>query len=225
VQSSSSSSDQWLVSQWARQGKTVTGPTYGNMQVRVPSAQFDAAKKAITAAAAAIGGKVTSESESVQDVTASYVDTVARQKTAKAALKRMETLLAAAQNVHEVMSVQREMDAITERIESATAVRKGLETRATMSTLNLNFNMPPPPAPTPQPLPGWSASLTLSDAVAALGKAGQGAVDVLIYTAVFAVPVSLLLVVAVTALRKVVGRLHAADGSREASSGGYAPMR
>lgn len=226
VQSSSTSTDQWLQGSWQRAGKPITGPTHGNMHVRIPSAKFDEGRTAVSSAVSSAGaGKVVSTSESVQDATAQYVDTVSRQKTAQAALKRMEVLLGAANSVQDVMMVQREMDAITDRIESAAAVRKSLESRATMSNLHVSFSIPQPPQPTPAPPPVWSAGDALSRALSSLGTAAQKGVEVLIYTAVFAVPVALLLTLAVLVGRKVVARFDGHSGSGAAAPSGYAAMR
>jgi hypothetical protein len=207
VESSSSRSDQWLVSMWEAYYRAAlpaaeaeaavralgAGPTHADFQLRVPAAKFEAARAAARALAEGLGGRVAHEQTSGVDVSEQYVDVLARQRVDERALAQMDVLLGAAATVHEVLAVKREMDALSARLESLAAQRKGLEGRAAMSSLSLSLarpQPPQPPAPTPTPAPSWSAGASLTRALDSLGGAAQAAAEVAIFAAVFSVPVA-----------------------------------
>lgn len=216
VEASNSYTDTWLLTRWrdaAAAGVPLPAAaaaalapggspqTHASLTLRVPAASFDRLRGDVRDALAALGADaaavVVSESSNAQDVTESYADTVARLGTDAAALARMDVLLGSANTVHEVLAVKREMDAIESRIAGLEASRKATEGQARQSSLFVNVHLAEPPAPpappTPTPRPGWSPGATLGTAVAALGRAGTVGVDVLIYAAVFSVPVGALL--------------------------------
>jgi len=211
AESQSQRQDQWLRQRWeAFRAQTVAaggavapqhaaagdGPTHADMHLRVPSERFEEARAAVRAAAAALGGRVTNEDASGVDVSEQYVDVVARQSVDAKALAQLDVLLGAAATVHDVLQVRREMDQVSARLEGLAAQRKSLEGRAKMSSLSVSIAMPQPPQPpqpTPSPRPGWSAGNVFADALGSLGGAAQAFAEVLIYAAVFAVPVGVCL--------------------------------
>jgi hypothetical protein len=207
VTSSSSSSDEWMTQQWREAGKPLGGPTHAHLALRVPAPSLDAARAAVTAAAAREGGRVTNENSNAQDVTEQYVDTVARIRVDERSLAALEALLAAADSVNDVLSVRREMSSIVARLESGKGQRKSFESRAEMSSLFVSFAVPPPSPPSPPTPPGWSASASLQAALASLSKGATLAVDVGIYTAVFALPVVLVTLVLAAVVRTVRARM------------------
>ena len=249
AESSNSWTDQWLAQRLAeaaareesrRNGgrhvnmKDWQGPTGASMHLRVPVDKFESALTALKKLVDELGGKVTTSSTSARDVTAEYVDVVARQKADELAAAQLEKLMTAATTVHEVLSVKRELDGINQRIESAKSQRKSLESRATFSSLHVSLALPQPPqepSPTPSPRPGWSPLRTAGSAFGTLAKAGMAIVDVVVYTLVLVVPVgaavALLLAVGRKAGRPLVARVAAAfsgavSGSSHRSSSAVA---
>jgi hypothetical protein len=220
AESQSQRQDQWLRQRWeAFRAQTVaaggtvapqhaaagSGPTHADMHLRVPSERFEEARAAVRAAAAALGGRVTSEDASGIDVSEQYVDVVARQSVDAKALAQLDVLLGAAATVHDVLQVRREMDQVSARLEGLAAQRKSLEGRAKMSSLSVSIAMPQPPQPpqpTPSPRPGWSPGDVFASALRSLGGAAQVFAEVLIYFAVFAVPVGVCLSAAFVGLKR-----------------------
>jgi hypothetical protein len=99
------------------------------------------------------------------------------------------------------------MDHINARLESLAAQRKSLEGRASMSSLSLSIQLPqPPPHPiaSPTPLPVWSAGGVFSDAFKNLETFAKIAIEILIYTAVFSIPVAFLVIVIFYSAKSVV---------------------
>lgn len=207
IDASNTWSDAWLAQRLAeaqagaesdRTGRHVqvrpwSAPTGASMTLRVPVDKFETSLQALRSAVGAMGGTVTSESSSARDVTGEYVDVVARQRSSEVAAAQLEKLMTAANTVPDVLAVKRELDALTSRIEAAKAQRGALEGRATMSTVHVSLTVPQPPQPSPAPRPGWSPLRTAGKAVGALARAGQGAVDILVYALVLVVPVALVL--------------------------------
>jgi hypothetical protein len=212
VESSSTYSDEWLLARLGRAAASggaaapaPAGPTGANVQVRVPAAKFDAARAALRQLAEAGGGTVASESMNTQDATGQWVDVVARLRVQEKTLARMSALLGAAQSVHEAVTVEQELARLTAGLESLTSQRKWLEGRAAMSSLSVQVSVPEPAqaTPTPQPSPSWSGGATMRAALGSLATAGTVAADVAIYTAVYALPVSALVLLAGLVARRV----------------------
>lgn len=170
-----------------------------SLRLRIPPASLEAFLTSLRTAFAggaesplASAGKprLVSEHVSASDASSEYVDAATRERTEVAALNTMESLLAQATAVQDVLAVRREMHAITQRLESARAQRKVLEQRAAASTVHITLNSPAWRPPTPRPQPGWSVWASAARAVRSLAYAAQHAVDFLIFTAVFALPVA-----------------------------------
>jgi hypothetical protein len=220
-ESTSSHEDQWLLQRWdeyrkamvqagkviAKEHEILTGPTNANINFRVPSTKFEDALQSIRKIALEVGGKVLNENTNGVDVTETYVDVVARQSVDTKALSQLDVLLSAAASVSDVLNIRREMDHINSRLESLAAQRKSLEGRASMSSLSLSIQLPqPPPHPTasPTPLPVWSAGGVFSDAFKSLGTFAKIAIEILIYAAVFSLPVAFLVITIFYSAKSVV---------------------
>jgi hypothetical protein len=164
---------------------------------RVPADKLDALLAQLRAAFSADpasplpgrASRVLSESVTVRDASGEYVDAAARERVERASLAQMEELLRQAGSVGDVLAVRREMQAITSRLESARAQRQVLESKAAMSTLSVHVATPPWKAP-PRPRQGWSLLSTAARALQALLTLGQACADVLVFAAVFALPVT-----------------------------------
>lgn len=164
---------------WGRAGLSA------DMQIRIPSAAFDASVSKLRDMVKGEGGRVLSESINARDASSEYIDARSRESTETASLEQMRTLLTSAVNVDEVLAVKREMDQITSRLESAKGQRKYLESVSEYSTLSLQLYTLPPKHSDPS---AWSIGRTFSEAFQALGVALQALVTLFIFGGVFALP-------------------------------------
>jgi hypothetical protein len=156
AESSSTSTDDWLLERWraweeeharrarggaalppeleaARAAAATRATTNGHVSLRIPARDFEAARGALRSLivpGSSTPLRVVNEHSFSRDVTESYVDTVARQRVESKALAQLEALLTSARNIGEILSVKREADALTARLEGTTAARKSLEGRA-----------------------------------------------------------------------------------------------
>lgn len=227
VESSSTSTDVWLLQRHAAQPAAATPTrttttTHSSLSVRVPVASLDAARDAVRAAVVALGGTVGSESSNSRDATGEFVDATARAETAAASRAALAGLLAAAVSVSDVLAVTRELNDLTAREESARATMQWLSGRAAMAAFSISLRVgePPQPTPTPRPTPTpWSIPDTAARAVGSLGNTGRALVDFLIFAAVFSVPGGLC-VLAVAAAAARVPALHALAATFTARLGG-----
>ncbi|RYY35631.1 DUF4349 domain-containing protein, partial [archaeon] len=183
MQSASSNFDTYIVSQAA---ENIEGPTSANVQLRVPSASFESARQQIEAAVVAAGGRVTSQSHSVRDVTSQYIDQVARIRVQERSFAQMSALLQAAHSVEEVLSVKREMDSITYTMEAAKRQAAYLKGASTMSSLSLYVEVAWTPKRPTQP--DQDATLlahlrhTVASALSLLSRMTGVLVDACVYT-------------------------------------------
>jgi hypothetical protein len=120
--------------------------------LRIPSAQFDSALSALRAL-----GRVTEESQSADDVTASVTDLDVRLANSRVTEKRLSELLRnRTGTVSDVLEVEREIARVRTEIEQMEAERKQLERRIEYATLTLevveeraaNVDLGPVPIPT-----------------------------------------------------------------------------
>ena len=169
-----------------------------SLRLRVPVAQFDAAvaaiKKAIVGGAG--GGRIVNENVQARDATAEYADAYSRQRSDEVAFAQTEVIMAAAVTVTEVLAVKAALDAITSRLDSSSARRKALEGDITLSAIDVSLETTrASPSPTPPPS-GWSPLATAGRAAGALARGATIAVDVVIFAAVFAVPLTMIVAAA-----------------------------
>ncbi|HEY2027413.1 MAG TPA: DUF4349 domain-containing protein [Gemmatimonadaceae bacterium] len=112
----------------------------GTLQVRVPSAKFDALIAALSSL-----GRVESISSTVEDVGGEYVDLEAREANARHMEARLlEMLSQRTGKLSEVLSVEQELRRVREEIERYDARLKWLARRATLSSLDVTIHEPLP---------------------------------------------------------------------------------
>lgn len=121
-------------------------------------------------------GKVTSETSGSQDVTDEYVDLDSNLRNLQASESAILKLLDRANQIQDIISLERELSNVRGQIERIQGRKKYLERRTDMATITLSFRLPPVQAS--QPLSGaawdpfavaqrgWLASLTLLRGVA-----------------------------------------------------------
>lgn len=114
-----------------------TNAAYGSsatLTLRVPAERYAALVDTLTAL-----GTVEERSSEIEDVTRAFADLDARTKTRLATEQRFRELLARAQNVEEVMAVERQLSDIRGEIESAQAQLRTMRDQAALSTLTLTL--------------------------------------------------------------------------------------
>lgn len=180
-----------------------------NITMRVPAAQFDAARAALRGLAV----RVDNESVNTDDVTDQYYDLDARLKTLKATEQQLLDLLTETRErggkVEDIMSIYRELVSVQSEIESLQGQLNRLDKTVALSTLTLNVQ--PDSLATPLST-GWRPLETLKNSFGALISVLRGLVDFFIYLVVVVLPVLLILaipvVVVVLVIRWLVRRLR-----------------
>ena len=117
------------------EGEADSGSRYAHYEFRIPAEQYS------TFLAAADGaGNVTQKSESVQDVTAQYVDVEARLASLEAQRESLNAMLAQAQDVETLLAVQRELADVQYEIESYTAQKRTYDDQIAYSTVQVTVH-------------------------------------------------------------------------------------
>jgi hypothetical protein len=110
------------------------------VEVRVPAAQFDTVLNEIRG----VGGRITEEKVTGQDVTEEYIDLEARIRTKKALEEQFVEIMKRAQKVSDALEVQTAMADVRTEIERLEGRRRFLENQTSLSTLKITLQ---PPAP------------------------------------------------------------------------------
>lgn len=163
------------------------------MELRVPVTEFRQLASGLRGLVRS--SEVRSWSESVDDVTAEFVDHAARAASMNATRAQLLLLMKKSDNVKDVLQVQRELRQVEQQLETEQARMQVLRKSATFSFLLFEaYPAPAPyvgPPPTP-PRPGWSPTKTVGRALRWAGRVLAGAADAVIYTVVAAVPIGML---------------------------------
>ncbi|MGM0602570.1 MAG: DUF4349 domain-containing protein [Bacillota bacterium] len=107
--------------------------------LRVPSENFSAVKNEVSLLA-----EVTSSHISSRDVTEEFVDVEARLKNLKLQEQRYRDLLNRADEVEDILKVERELERIRGNIESLEGRMNYLKDQVSLSTLEINISQPTP---------------------------------------------------------------------------------
>ena len=165
-----------------------------DLVLKVPSEHFEALLIAVKALLEQDDrGALKDEAIRTQDVTADYVDLKGRHAALSTVHEQLTKLMGRAQEVDQVLSVQRELSANLQKKEAMEAKMKAWERMSAYSTLHLHIHELPPPLPAAPPLrPQWAAMEAAQDAVhqwVDLLDAGSAA---LVHFALFLAPAALL---------------------------------
>lgn len=152
----------------------------GYLQVRVPVEKFEEARSVVRSS-----GKLTSDSVSGQDVTEEFVDIEARLKNLKATEEQFLNILNEAQDVEDILAVQRELSNVRAQIESYEGRKDYLSKSAQFSTLSIELTTNPEEVPIVDEKKPWQPLAVLKDASRGLVELGQGMVNFLIWIIVF----------------------------------------
>lgn len=126
-----------------RLGATIyneTQTSYANrvgqrLQIRIQSTHFDSLLNLLAAPVHSF----VQRDVNVSDVTGDYIDLVARIKTKKEMEFRYQALLSRAQNVREILEIEREIGALRTELESIEARLQNLTGQVALSTINIEF--------------------------------------------------------------------------------------
>lgn len=108
--------------------------TAARLVVRVPSARFDAATEAIEKV-----GTLTDSSSSAEDVSAQVVDVAARVRAQQRSVERIEALLDRAQNLAEVVSIERQLAERRADLDALVARQRDLAEKTSLSTITVSI--------------------------------------------------------------------------------------
>ncbi|MFB6723931.1 DUF4349 domain-containing protein [Kribbella sp. NPDC056345] len=125
-----------------------------NLVLKVPSTSYDAAIDGLSK----LGKRLQIHQES-SDVTEQVVDVDSRIRTQRASLDRMRALLAKANTIGEIVSVESELTRREADLESLLAKQKNLALQTELATLNLTLTSKHTPPPDTDPDNGFVAGL------------------------------------------------------------------
>ena len=147
----------------------------GHIIIRVPSEKFDEAFERLRQLAVAVPYETTT----AKDVTEEYVDLEAQLGNLLATEAQYLSLLEKAENVEEMLKVQRELSNVRGQIEQIEGRMQYLEQTSETSLIEVNLEET-------EGLAGpWSASAALKAAVRGLTTFGRGLATVLIWLGIF----------------------------------------
>ena len=178
---------------------------------RIPVAKWEDTLAALRK----IGTKVISEQTGATDVTMQVIDYNARIDNLQKTEATLQSIMARASSVPDVMTVETQLSSVEGQIEELTAQRDHLNDQAAMSTLTLELSLPAPTVTT-QTTEGWTLADQVDQAGAALVRIGQGLATIGVWAIVVVLPVAfglLVLFVLFLIARRVTRR-----GAREGSS-------
>jgi Domain of unknown function (DUF4349) len=133
-----------------------TDPVGADLTFKIPA---DGYGTVLDQLASSLGTKL-SLKQNAQDVTAQVADVNSRVKSAQATLDQFRQLLAKANSVGEVLSVEQEISSREADLESLQAQQKALGQQTQFGTITLNLQ-PPPAGPAPQhPGGGFTGGLS-----------------------------------------------------------------
>ena len=173
----------------------------------------------------AFKGKLTSEKETVQNVTSQYVDLQSRLTNLRTEQTRLLTFLSQAQNLSDTLTIQDKLTQVEGQIEQIEGQINDLAGQTAYSTVTINLSATPvkstpPPPPPPQ---SWNPSGVLGAAFGVLLAVLQVVADVLIWVLVFT-PIWLLALGIFYVWRRVKQRgLNASIKASARTSGPGAP--
>jgi hypothetical protein len=111
-----------------------SGEEWANVTLRVPVASLKPAMASLESV-----GKVTSRRVSSEDVTEQYVDIDARLKTKIALRDRLRALLDKAQNVNDVLAIEKELSRVQADIDSMQARLKALKGKVDLASITVSI--------------------------------------------------------------------------------------
>lgn len=167
------------------------GRQHGSLSFAVPVDRFEEALERTRKF-----GAITNETVSSQDVTAQYVDLVARIGNLEVTAERVRTILLDAKELKYILEVNRELSRIEGDLEALKGQHKALAQRTSFSTIHLDL-VPVPIAQSTEDVLGsasvWSPLATFNSALGVLIAVFTFGANALIWLIVVGGPVALVL--------------------------------
>lgn len=116
-------------------GSAEYGNRSANLNARIPADKYQDFMNSVGQI-----GSLTSKSESVDDITANYVDVQARLKSLNTKLQRLQELEANAENVTELLEIEDRINEVQYQIETYTAQKKVYDDQVQYSTVNVDIS-------------------------------------------------------------------------------------
>jgi len=171
---------------------------YIHMQLRVANGRFHEIMSDIQQLVGGDQGVLSIYTNS-QDVTDQYIDAKARADTLDASRRAIEKLLARAENVHDVMQVQRELNSLTQQLESQRKRAISLKQLADYSRMGISIREKIVAPSSEETSTLWDPLKTAWRALSHVQFMAQFASDAVIYAFVWALPISIIVLI-VTAI-------------------------
>ena len=151
---------------------------------RVPVAKWDDALLAMRG----LASRVISEQTNSTDVTAQVIDVEARLNNLNATESALQSIMARATAISDVLAVEQQLSQTQGQIEQLTAQRDHLKNQAAMSTLSVSFSTPAATVTT-QTAQGWDLGAQGDEAGGQLVRIGQGLATIAVWTVVVGFPI------------------------------------
>lgn len=161
---------------------------YASMTVKVPSDHFDSTITALKA----LADYVEYENTNANDVTEYYADLDARLTNKQAEEQQYLKILEQATTVEDTLAVTSALSNVRYEIESLQGQLKSYDSQIDYSTISLSLTEDESAAAVSEK---WSPNSTVNSAFSDFVAFGQGAVDAVIYAAIFAWPLVVILVI------------------------------
>ncbi len=149
--------------------------------MRVPVEQFNAALVKVRA----IGLKIVSENISGQDVTEEYVDSEAQLKNLTASEQQFMEIMKRAENVEEVLLVQRQLEDVRGRIEQTKGRMQFLERSTKLALITVYLSTDAEDLPIVDPNDKWQPIVVIKDAFRAFLDLLKGLSNGVIWIVIF----------------------------------------
>jgi hypothetical protein len=138
-------------------------------------------------------GRLISEQTDSSDVTAQVIDLDARLDNLKTTETALQTIMARATVVTDVLAVEQQLSQTEGQIEQLTAQRDHLKNQAAMSTLGVTFSLPGKTVTT-EATQQWNIGGQVDEAGAALVHIGQGLATIAVWAVIVGLPVMIALI-------------------------------
>lgn len=153
---------------------------------RIPSPAWDATLDEIRR----IATTIRAEEIKTEEVSGQVVDLGARIANLRTTEAALQTIMARATAIKDVLEVQEQLTETRGEIERLVASKTDLEDRASYGSLTVTFGLPPRPEPTPTPIasPGWNPGADIEEATGQLVSIGQATTSLGIWLGIVGLP-------------------------------------
>lgn len=170
---------------------------YANLTIRIPKDKLDAYLEAAQKV-----GRVSSYTESQEDVSERYTDTETRLVSQKAKMERLQQLLQQATTVKDILEIENQIADTQYQLDSLTGALRGMDSKVDYSTVRLTLQEEVPTASPTELTLGERIRLAMTDAWDAI----QAFLADFVVLLVVALPYVVVLVVFILIIRFVIKR-------------------